>query len=179
VSGQFGREHLRRNLLVAGLLVCVAVWLALPWATAALWRSYDQIEPGLYLGEAVDRPPWGTEAVVNLHGQPDPYQVKYSIWDPVLTAGRQPDLPWLERVVGFIAEQRRAGRKTYVHCQAGVDRSATAMTAYLMQEHGWGRDQALKFLRTRRPVAYPDGQMMKLLAEWERRLAERRTQGRP
>ena len=176
---QPGRKHLRLIVLVAALLVCLGAWLALPWIHAMISRDYDRIEPGLYLGEAVERPPRGTQAVVNLCGDADPYKLEHSLWDPVMVPGKEPDLAWLERVVGFIAEQRAAGRQVYVHCQAGVNRSATAVTAYLMQEHGWNPKEALAFLQSRRAIAQPGGRMMKLLAEWERRLAERRAQPRP
>jgi 4-amino-4-deoxy-L-arabinose transferase-like glycosyltransferase len=176
---QTGRKHLRLIVLVAALLVCLGAWLALPWIHAMINRDYDRIEPGLYLGEAVDRPPRGTQAVVNLCGQEDPYRVEHALWDPVLVEGRQPDLAWLERVTGFIAEQRGAGRQVYVHCQAGQNRSATAVIAFLMQEHGWESKEALVFVQARRPIAYPDPRMMRLLAEWGRHLAARRAQPRP
>lgn len=171
---QSGRKHLRLVVLIAVLLGCLGTWLALPWIHAMINRDYDRIEPGLYLGEAVERPPVGTKAVVNLCGQEDPYQVEAALWDPVLVSGREPDLAWLGRVTGFIAEQRRAGRQVYVHCQAGQNRSATAVVAYLMQAHGWSPEEALAFVQARRPIAYPDPRMMRLLAEWGRTLAEKR-----
>lgn len=39
--------------------------------------------------------------------------------------------------------------------------------AYLMKEHGWGRDEALAFLRSKRPVVRPNPAFMQLLTEWE------------
>jgi hypothetical protein len=172
-QGGGARKHLRLIVLVAVLLVSLGAWLTLPWIHAMINRDYDRIEEGLYLGEAVERPPIGTKAVVNLCGQEDPYTVEAALWDPVLVAGREPDLAWLERVTGFIAEQRRAGRQVYVHCQAGQNRSATAVVAYLMQEHGWEPKQALAHVQARRPIAYPAPGMMRLLAEWGRVLDER------
>ena len=72
--------------------------------------------------------------------------------------------------MGFIDEQRRAGRTTYVHCMVGQNRSGAVVTAYLMQKHGMGRDAALAFLQQKRPVVQPDPTLMRLLAEWEREL---------
>jgi hypothetical protein len=136
-------------------------------------QDYSRVEDGLYIGGSVDRPPGGTQAVVNVCGRPDPYQVGPSLWAPLYDSGpgvaaSEPTLDFLRRVVGFIAEQRRAGRTTYVHCMVGQNRSGAVVTAFLMQEHGMGRDEALAFLQQRRPVVQPDPTLMQLLGEWER-----------
>jgi Dual specificity phosphatase, catalytic domain len=135
-------------------------------------HPYSRVEAGLYLGSSMDRPPPGTQAVVNLCGRPDPYQVGPSLWAPMYEAGpdvaeEKATLNLLRRVVGFIVEQRRAGRTTYVHCLLGQNRSGAVVTAYLMQEHGMGRDKALAFLQQQRPIVQPDPTLMKLLSDWE------------
>jgi hypothetical protein len=165
-------KAVRKGLLVVALLACVGAWLWLRWLEGRYDRPYCRIEDGLYVGRAVEHPPSGTEAVVNLCGREDPYEVKASLWEPVFEAGREPDLGWLRRVVAFIDEQRRAGRTTYVHCLAGMNRSGAAVTAYLMYEHGWDRDQALAFVRDRRPQIQPNPMLMRLLADWEQALKE-------
>jgi hypothetical protein len=172
VKNRTTRLVLRRRLLVAVLLICLAAWLGLLWLEDSYReRPYARIEEGLYLGESVSKPPPGTRAVVNLCGREDPYAVEALLWEPILEARKpEPDLEWLRRVVGFIADQRRAGRTTYVHCLAGVNRSAMVVTAYLMAEHGWGRDEALAFVRLRRPQARPNPALMRLLEEWEQTL---------
>ncbi len=153
-----------------GLLLCGGV----AWAALALWESYcqerpyDMIEARLYLGEAVSKPPPGTSAVVNLCNLEDPYTVEARLWRPVLEEGREPTLEWLREVVDFIDEQRQGGRTVYVHCLAGVDRSGAAMTAYLMREHGWSREHALAFVRSKRPQVRPNPELVRLLDEWER-----------
>ena len=146
--------------------------LALLWIQHTDDHPYSRVEDGLYLGSSVDRPPRGTQAVVNLCGRPDPYQVGPSLWEPIYEPGpdvaqQKPTLDLLRRVVGFIDEQRRAGRTTYVHCMLGQNRSAAVVAAYLMKEHGMGRDEALSFLQHQRPVVQLDPTLMKLLAEWE------------
>jgi hypothetical protein len=158
--------------LVTTVLGSVGAGLVLIWIRNSYDQPYSRVEDGLYLGISVDRPPRGTQAVVNLCGRPDPYQVGPSLWAPIYEAGpgiagKKPTLDLLRRVVGFIDEQRRAGRTTYVHCMVGVNRSGAFVTAYLMQEHGMGRDQALAFLQHRRPEVQPDPTLMQLLAEWE------------
>ncbi len=137
-------------------------------------QLFVQVEQGLYLGSSVDRPPPGTKAVVNLCGRKDPYAVEASLWEPIYEGGSEPDLAWLKRVVAFIAEQRRAGRTTYVHCMAGMNRSAAVVAATLMEEHGWGRDQALTFLVEKRPIVQLNPSLTQLLADWEHALKEKR-----
>jgi len=136
--------------------------------------AYARIEEGVYFGCWVKAPPPGTKAVVNLCGAEDPYKLEARFWEPILEGGPPPDVEWLGRAVGFIAEQRRLGKTVYVHCLAGVDRSATVTTAYLMQEHGWTRDRALAFVREKRPQASPNPSLLKLLLDYEERLKARK-----
>ena len=79
-----------------------------------------------------------------------------------------PSIEWLWRVVKFIDEQRKAGRPIYVHCLAGMNRSGMVVVAYLMYEHGWTRDEALAFARSKRPQIQPNSILMRFLGEWER-----------
>ena len=153
--------------------------LALLWTHHSSDQPYSEMEPGLILGSSVEQPPHGTQAVVNLCGRPDPYQAGPSLWEPMYedgpgVAAREPTLDLLRRVVGFIHEQRRAGRTTYVHCMLGANRSAAVVTAYFMQEHGIGRDEALAFVQRRRPVVQLDPTMLRLLAEREQTLRARK-----
>jgi hypothetical protein len=160
--------------LTALLLGSLVAWLWL----VGLERSsreepYSLIEDGLYVGTSVPEPPPGTRAVVNLCGQKDSYTVDACLWEPIFAGDEDPDVEWLRRVVEFIATQRRAGRTTYVHCWAGMNRSGMAVTAYLMYEHGWSRDRALTFVQSRRPQVQPNPALMRLLAEWEQVLKGR------
>jgi protein-tyrosine phosphatase len=158
-----------RILIVSLLLAFTAggAWLWLAWLEGSYEQPYCCVEEGLYIGSSVNAPPAGTRAVVNLCGREDPYQVEAALWEPVFEGGAEPDLAWLRRVVEFIAEQRRAGRPTYVHCLAGMNRSGAVVTAYLMFEHGWGRDKALAYLQEKRSVVQPNPTLMRLLDEWE------------
>ncbi len=167
------RRLLRLWPLAALIVLALGAWLWLAWLESGFNAPYSRIEDGLYLGRAVERPPPGTSAVVNLCGRADAYDAEASLHAPVFEGGKEPDIEWLRDVVAFIEAQRRAGRTTYVHCLAGMNRSAAAMTAYLMKSRGWGRDEALAFVKTRRPQAHPNPTLMRLLSEWERKLAGR------
>ena len=159
-----------KTCIVLGLLLCgiVAGAAAAGWKSSSQERPFDRIEARLYLGEAVSKPPPGTRAVVNLCGLEDPYEVEARLWRPVLEVGLKPTLDWLGEVVDFIDDQRQSGRTVYVHCMAGVNRSAAAMAAYLMREHGWGRERALAFVSSKRPQVQLNPELVHLLDEWER-----------
>jgi len=167
----------RRRFLVFALLGCVAAWLGLLWVESSSGdEPYSSIEDGLYVGGSVPKPPRGTKAVVNLCDREDPYQVDHLLWEPI-DGGQAPSIEWLRQVVEFIDTQRRKGHTTYVHCLAGMNRSGMVVTAYLMYEHGWTREQALTFARSKRPQIQPNPAMMRLLAEWERTLGNERAKG--
>ncbi|HJZ91283.1 MAG TPA: dual specificity protein phosphatase [Gemmataceae bacterium] len=170
-------RHTRRRLLVALAILVLVVGLAVYGVQqfTADPDDYARIEEGLYMGRAVSVPPWRTRAVLNLCEADDPYVCEVHLHDPIPDAEPAPSLEWLRAKVDWIAEQRRAGRKTFVHCLNGVSRSALVITAYLMAEYSWTRDEALAFMRSKRPIVRPNPAFMSLLAEWERALQPART----
>jgi hypothetical protein len=130
-------------------------------------EHYSRIEDGLYMGGRVPKPPLGTSVVLNLCQKKDSYQAEIHRWEPIEDADPAPSIEWLRRMVHFVDTQRRAGRTTYVHCAAGVSRAGLVIVAYLMHKNHWTRDQALEFVRSKRPVARPNPAFMQLLSEWE------------
>jgi Dual specificity phosphatase, catalytic domain len=135
--------------------------------------NYSMVEDGLWLGGYVSEPPHGSQAVLNLCETEDPYQVESHRWEPIVDAEPVPSLDWLRAQVAFIESERAASHVVFVHCRNGVSRSGMVMAAYLMRREGWSRDQALGFLRSRRPEVRPNPAFMLLLLEWEHLLASR------
>ena len=43
-----------------------------------------------------------------------------------------------------------------------------------MAEHNWKRDEALEFVRSRRPITQPNPAFLDLLLQWERALKEKK-----
>jgi hypothetical protein len=161
----------RRGILVLLLLACIAGWLIL----LALQRyyaeeeNYSQIEPGLYMGGDVLEPPPRTTAVLNLCEKDDAYRCEVYVWEPIRDAAPAPSIAWLTKQVEFVETQRNAGGTTYVHCFQGASRSGLVVTAYLMHKNRWTRDEAMAFIRARRPQLRPNPAFMELLSAWERR----------
>ena len=119
-SSRFGTGRLRGimrvlcwSLLAIILLASVSAWLwlrCLAREMAEVAAPYALVEDGLYIEESVAEPPPGTDAVVNLCGSEDPYEVEAQLWTPILEGVEEPDLTWLREVIEFIDTQRRAGR---------------------------------------------------------------------
>ena len=49
----------------------------------------------------------------------------------------------------------------------GLDPEVGSGSAYLMWKHGWTRDEALAFIRTKRPEVRPNAAFMERLSDWE------------
>jgi hypothetical protein len=160
----------RRITLVLLLVGVFGVWVfsnILERSYQEQAKNYSQIEQGLYMGGDEKEPPPGTGAVLNLCSKRDPYQCGVHVWKPIRDTTPAPDIAWLRDMVQFVARQRQAGLTVYVHCRNGVSRSGLVVTAYLMDKHRWTRDQALAYLRSKRPMARPNLAFMELLKEWE------------
>ena len=134
--------------------------------------NYTPIEDRLYLGGAVAKPPRGTQAVLNLCESEDRYRCSVHIWEPMVDNEPAPSLDWLRRMVGILDNWQREGLTTYVHCLNGVSRSGMVVIAYEMHKNHWSRDEALEFVRAKRPIVRPNPAFMQRLLEWERVVKE-------
>jgi hypothetical protein len=155
-------------ILAVGGAALYLFWLQRSYLGEA--ENYSQIEDGLYMGGDVEKPPRGTKAVLNLCEKEDGYRCESYRWEPIADTEPAPSIDWLRHMVEFIADNRQAGRTTFVHCRNGVSRSGLVVTAYLMQKNHWPRDEALAFIRTKRPEARPNPAFMKLLLDWQSEL---------
>src|SRR5207253_1253346 len=109
-------------------------------------------------------------AVLNVSEQKDVFRTEHYLWKPIDDAKNAATIDFLKETVDFIDAQRKAGRPTFVHCNEGVSRAPLVMAAYLMYSKKWTRDEALDFLREKRPVIRPNPSFLDLLYIWERKL---------
>jgi len=58
----------------------------------------------------------------------------------------------LRRVYPFILESQQDGKKLFVHCMLGQNRSATVVLAVLMKTEGLNLFEAFKLLKNKRPI---------------------------
>ena len=82
-------------------------------------------------------------------------------------------LKWLPGALRFIRREHALGRNVLVHCAAGQQRSAAIVVAYLMFFNNMPLDKAIKYVRSKRPIAFFYGMhvnFMPTLKEFSRRL---------
>jgi hypothetical protein len=61
---------------------------------------------------------------------------------------------WSWEVAYKIANERAQGNKILVHCAAGMQRSAAVIAIYLIATYRCTTDEAIAFIKTKRPVAF-------------------------
>jgi len=72
------------------------------------------------------------------------------------------DVPWENMIRHFTDSSRfirnalKCGGVVFVHCYGGVSRSATLVIAFLMQEFNMCMFDAMSFVKSKRPVVFPN-----------------------
>jgi hypothetical protein len=66
------------------------------------------------------------------------------------------------------------GGTVFVHCYAGVSRSAAIVIAYMMQEHSMNMFEALHFVKQKRNSVFPNAGFQRQLMDFEKKLADQR-----
>ncbi|EJD42233.1 phosphatases II [Auricularia subglabra TFB-10046 SS5] len=82
---------------------------------------------------------------------------------PILDSIHFDLIPLLPQCVQFIQDALDSGGKVLVHCFAGVSRSATVVTAYLVASRGLAPIEALQLVRKHRPCVAPNAGFVRQL----------------
>ena len=77
--------------------------------------------------------------------------------------------PYFPESCEFIAEALKNGN-VFIHCMAGVSRSTTLLTAYLMKEWKMKTDDVIIHIKSKRPYARPNDGFYKQLLKYEKSL---------
>ncbi|RIA97053.1 protein-tyrosine phosphatase-like protein [Glomus cerebriforme] len=72
--------------------------------------------------------------------------------------------------IGFIENAKSTNGRVYVHCQAGISRSATIVVAYLMNSQKISYKRALNLVKEKRPFVKPNHGFRKQLREFEKKI---------
>ncbi|XP_015596741.1 dual specificity protein phosphatase MPK-4 [Cephus cinctus] len=140
--------------------------------------SYDEIEPGLFLGNltAATDFEWLKEAkithILTVDSCPLPRKVQV-LPDIVLKYIQVTDLPredlltYLEDSYQFIQHALESGGKILVHCYFGVSRSATLVIAYIMKKYSIGYTEAFELVKKKRRFVCPNPGFVEQLRLYE------------
>ena len=130
--------------------------------------TYSMIDVGVYQGGTTEQFPSDVCTVINLANNDTqfPQPLCAYVWMPI-PDGPFPGLAWLEVAVGFVTAARKAGWGVLIHCSAGVSRSGMVDVAYHMKLNNWGVDEALAYVRNKRPQTDPNPAFMDGLRQYE------------
>jgi len=75
---------------------------------------------------------------------------------------------YFEKANDFINQVRSKGGIILIHCKLGISRSPSFVLAYLMKYYNFSFENALKFLRNKRPQVNPNEGFMNYLDKYEK-----------
>lgn len=139
--------------------------LVQPWVSTEF--NVNQIEDGVYIGDIAsaynekELKNLGIThiitAVLGVHPESsfsDPKAFKY-LNVPVRDVNGENMKQHLPTTNAFIEEALLSGGKVLVHCVCGVSRSATIVAAWIMSKHGYGVEETIDLLKSRRGCVNP------------------------
>ncbi|EHH19801.1 hypothetical protein EGK_02530, partial [Macaca mulatta] len=129
--------------------------------------------PGLYLGnfiDAKDLDQLGRNKIthiISIHESPQPLlqDITY-LRIPVADTPEVPIKKHFKECINFIHCCRLNGGNCLVHCFAGISRSTTIVTAYVMTVTGLGWRDVLEAIKATRPIANPNPGFRQQLEEF-------------
>jgi len=84
-----------------------------------------------------------------------PFGVNSYLWLPVKDK-TPPNPDQMEYGVASLQKLISLGKKVYVHCKNGHGRAPTLVAAYIMRTKGLTTDEAIAFIKERRPSIHPE-----------------------
>ncbi|KAJ3588181.1 hypothetical protein NHX12_011775 [Muraenolepis orangiensis] len=141
---------------------------------------YDQggpveILPFLYLGSAYHASRkdmlevLGITALINVSANcPNHFEDSFLYKSIPVEDNHKADISsWFNEAIEFIDSVKKNSGRVFVHCQAGISRSATICLAYLMRTNRVKLDEAFEFVKQRRSVISPNFSFMGQLLQFE------------
>ncbi|MBI2587591.1 dual specificity protein phosphatase family protein [Candidatus Amesbacteria bacterium] len=138
--------------------------------------EYDYITDGIYIGtnqccqthfdEKLKQE--GIEVDISLEEErvDAPFGVRFYIWIPIKNH-TAPTSEQLDFGVATIEKLLSLKKKIYVHCQNGHGRAPTMVAAYLIKK-GKSVDEAINFIKAKRPTIHLEEVQKQALLEWSK-----------
>ena len=123
----------------------------------------NEIVPNLWLGNFQDAhsEPWINQFDIIINCTKElPFcnnnckQIRIPIDDNLETIEVNNMYKCLDMITEFIHIQLLKGKKIFVHCFAGVQRSASVIVAYLLRYSGLSLDECVKCVLSKRPIVF-------------------------
>lgn len=139
--------------------------------------SPTEIINGIYLGSRFDgsslakMTKLNIERVINI-GQ----KIKYPKTMKKIFYIKGRDIPsfpirnYFHQTFDFIEDSLSNGQPIFIHCRAGISRSATICIAYLMKKKAISAEKAIAYVQERRPRVLPNLGFVKQLLYFEKEL---------
>lgn len=129
--------------------------------------NYNKITDNIYLGnyKATERKIIDKEkfdvivnctATLPFHHN-NTYNHRLNVHDDLTTISNIKLFQNIMRILPIIHNHVKNNRKILIHCKAGMQRSVTLVIAYLVKYHKLNIEQAKKYVKSKRPVAYMTG----------------------
>nr|BBG62313.1 dual specificity phosphatase 1 [Tokudaia muenninki] len=111
----------------------------------------------------------GITALINVSANcPNHFEGHYQYKSIPVEDNHKADISsWFNEAIDFIDSIKDAGGRVFVHCQAGISRSATICLAYLMRTNRVKLDEAFEFVKQRRSIISPNFSFMGQLLQFE------------
>ncbi|MBI2637265.1 MAG: dual specificity protein phosphatase family protein [Candidatus Sungbacteria bacterium] len=140
--------------------------------------EYDYITDGIYIGtnqccqihfdERLIEDGVSTDISLEEDRLDAPFGVEFYVWIPVKNH-IAPTKDQLEFGVSVLEKIVAMGKKAYIHCRNGHGRAPTLIAAYLIKQ-GKSVDEAIAFIKSKRPSIHLQNVQVKALDEWARLL---------
>ena len=121
------------------------------------------IENKLYLGSICEYPhDINITCIINVSGEKCKTQNKLCRQINITNLDDSPDVE-IDQLFDYVYDIIEKEQCVYIYCLAGISRSPTLVASYLMRKYSIGCDEALDYIRERRPQIQPnEGFMNKL-----------------
>jgi len=98
-----------------------------------------------------------------------PFGVSVYLWIPT-PDHTPPTKDQLEFALTSLKKLVDQNKKIYVHCKNGHGRTSTILTAFFMQQRGYKKDQAIEFIKSKRPTTHLQDSQLSFLDEFQKTL---------